>query len=188
MKKYIALLLTLILLMSLTACGTKEGSVQGETLEPEDTASAPASENEQSQGDSAPIEEKTEEKPDPYEFIGDYVGIYRITEIDSDGMDLTEVYQKGWEDKSLYYFIYITDKCEFKQYMYRNTNGEDELTEVSSIFFNPTNKCLYTNQQQMEWGTAKGEPVSIENGVITIEEQGSHMVFEYTDEIPFPED
>ena len=184
MKKYIALLLTLILLMSLTACGTKEGSVQGETLEPEDAASAPASEPEPT---TVP-EPETEEKPDPYEYIGDYVGIYRITEIDSDGMDLTEVYQKGWEDKSLYYFIYITDKCEFKQYMYRNTNGEDELTEVSSIFFNPTNKCLYTNQQQMEWGTAKGEPVSIENGVITIEEQGSHMVFEYTDEIPFPED
>ena len=33
----------------------------------------------------------------------------------------------------------------------------------------------------------KGDPLSIENGVITIDSETYHQRYEWTDEIPFPE-
>ena len=177
MKKLVSALLALVLVLSLSACGSKNDSA------PADTADEPE--------DAAPAQEQTEpepeENPDPYEMIGDYVGIYHITEITSEDDDLTDFYAEHWEDKSIYMFIYINDQCEFKEYMYRNSNGEDQLDEITKLYFNPINKCVYTNKQQMEFGTKAGAPLSIENGVITIDTDTSHQVFEWTDEIPFPE-
>ena len=110
-----------------------------------------------------------------------------MTEITSEDNDFTDFYAEHWEDKSMYMFIYINDQCEFKMYMYKNSNGEDELEEISKVYFNPVNKCVYSNKQQMEFGTNAGEPLSIENGVITIDTDTSHQRYEWTDEIPIPE-
>ena len=175
MRKYLALLLAMILIFTLTSCGSKnENLPSGTTDEPADTAPEPT---------PAPAPEQ-EEKADPYELIGDYVGIYYLTEYVSEKEDLTDFYKEHWEDKSAYCFVYITDQCEFIEYFHSNGQTYD----ANKTYFNPATGLLYTNQQQMEFGTKQGEPVSIENGVITLDRNGKHSVFVLTDELPIPED
>lgn len=173
-EEVIALLLMLIMMISLTACGSKnETTPSGASDEPADTSP---------ESTPAPVPE-AEEKPDPYALIGDYVGIYYLTECVSDEEDLTDFYKEHWSDKSVYCFVYINDQCEFIEYFH--TNGQ--TNDAGKEYFNPATGLLYTNKQQMEFGTSKGDPVSVENGVITLDRDGTHEVFVLTDELPIPE-
>ena len=98
MKKFTALLLSVILMFLLAACGSKPS--EGSSAEPDETQQ------------SEPSGLKEESKS-PEELLKQYVGKYRLVELVSDGEDMTDTYAKGWEDKSLYSYIEITESGEF---------------------------------------------------------------------------
>ena len=171
MRKYLALLLAMILVFSLTACGSDEGSVQGAAQEPNDSQESAVS---QPQSDNT-------ESASPTSPYASYAGEYLcVSQISSTNGDLTGIIESGWADKSFYMYIIIDEDTD--RWPFIMVTVKDGAETRDDWFLDPESLEVSPNP---EFEVGKGQPVVFgEDGTLTIENKVNTLVYIKSDEIP----
>ena len=108
------------------------------------------------------------------EFFKQHTGRYRLIKMVIGGNDCSDTYVSGWEDKSLYMYLEITEDGKFL--LKAHGGGMDKEYEY---FFNHTEMKYYLKPDYSDAGT----PITIKYGVITEETDNHLMVYELTNEL-----
>lgn len=108
------------------------------------------------------------------EFFRQYAGRYRLVRMVIRGNDVSQTYENGWKDKSLYLFIEITAEGGFS--LTAHAGGADKQYPY---FFEPEEMKYYLSADHSDKGTA----ITIENGVLTEETEDHLMVYELTEDL-----
>ena len=108
------------------------------------------------------------------ELLKQYAGKYRLIEIVIGGNDCSEAYANGWEDKSMYMFIEITEDGRF--FLKVHTVLAEKEYEY---YFDPVEMKYH---MEADWSD-EGIPITINDGVLREETKDHLMVYELTDEL-----
>ncbi len=108
------------------------------------------------------------------DFYHRYAGRYRLVRIEIGGADCSETFTKGWEDRSMYMFLEITNDGRFSLRAHRG-DAEKEYR----YYFEPSEMKYYLKEDHIDAGTE----IMIEDGMIYEEDDNHTMVYELTDEL-----
>lgn len=168
MKKILVVLLTALLCLSVSACGSKEGGNSGSTITPSQTAT--------------PEPELTEEEKWALEvkkYAGEFVAVDMINVDEEEQQDYASFLADAFADKSYYMYSTVTEDGHFDMFIV--TDGEeDDLYEGQSIIFDPIKGTIYLEDNPLD--KIDLEVVDYDN--FTVSFDGSSLVFKRTTEIP----
>ena len=107
-------------------------------------------------------------------FFKQYAGKYRLVTFIIGGGDASEKYRSGWEDKSFYLYLEITEDGQFV--LHAHAGGKEKTYKY---YLDPRQMRYYLNADF----SGDGIPITIENGILTEESDNHRMVYEITDEL-----
>ena len=105
--------------------------------------------------------------------LAQYTGTYRLVKMVITGMDMSEAYVNGWDDKSLYMLFEITPDAKILF-----TAHKDGAEKVYVYYLDPEEMKYYTTPDHER----EGIQIRIEDGVLTEESPNHLMVYVLTDE------
>ena len=171
MKRYISLLLAVILIMTLTACGSYANN------NPDATPNTDTDANTSSGSVESAVLEP--ESNDDDSLTGEYrcVSGYMISA--GKEYDITDTLEQGWADKSYYLYLIIDPNNGY--YDFISVTVKNGVESRSDSFLDP--QTLIVHQDHLF--SDPGYPIEIgDDGSITISDKTYGMVYVKTDEIP----